>query len=380
MRNNLRDDGFSKEWAERAGRLALAEAEKPSQDTVVSFTNLGLFWYSQGQWRRSLVYEGYASLNSRALLLWSAADMSPLEAELSRRRFWASFLLNQFISEPVFPKILRNSVGDIPLPIPEEDYNSGNVPTPSATLNKGARDGSIFAELVRVMSLWVDIYETIKDSTHADPSGLAAIQVLSARLNEWHSQLHGSLRLAADGTSSCSSDIRPQVMLLHATYHQCLCALHCSIVPLFSLSKAPESESYVLGQRLSAQVAFDNAGAISDLVRASLTRDPAEAYRWPGFVGFALYCSCAIQLPYLWCADVDDREVARANIRDNLSAMASIGRNWRYVAGLVSGVCRHYLAQMLTASRPGQQCQDAVSVPFFPPDTPARRPDEPIGQ
>lgn len=189
MRNNLRDDGFSKEWAERAGRLALAEAEKPSQDTVVSFTNLGLFWYSQGQWRRSLVYEGYASLNSRALLLWSAADMSPLEAELSRRRFWASFLLNQFISEPVFPKILRNSVGDIPLPIPEEDYNSGNVPTPSATLNKGARDGSIFAELVRVMSLWVDIYETIKDSTHADPSGLAAIQVLSARLNEWHSQL-----------------------------------------------------------------------------------------------------------------------------------------------------------------------------------------------
>lgn len=126
------------------------------------------------------------------------------------------------------------------------------------------------------------------------------------------------------------------MLLLHVTYHQCLCALHCSIVPLFSLSKATDNDHYVHSQRLSAQIAFENAGTISTLIKVSLTQAPSEAYRWPGFVGFALYCSCAIQLPYLWCSDAALSQAARGNIRDNLSAMAVIGQNWRYVAGLVS--------------------------------------------
>lgn len=155
-RNDLRDDGFSKEWAERAGRLALLEAEEPSQDVIISFTNLGLFWYSQGHWRRSLVYEGYASLNARLLRLLpaEATDNFSLDAELRRRQFWASFLVNQFVSEPAFPKIFGSNVGDVLLPVPEEDYSQGLVPVHNTTLRKGERGSSIFAELIRVLSLW----------------------------------------------------------------------------------------------------------------------------------------------------------------------------------------------------------------------------------
>lgn len=181
-----------------------------------------------------------------------------------------------------------------------------------------------------------DVYEATKDANHANPSGLSAIQILDSDLRTWYSELPSVFKLASDGTSTCNADIRPQVLLLHVTYHQCLCALHCSIVPLFSLSRASsESGHYVHSQRLSAQIAFENASEISSIIKASLTQEPSDAYRWPGFTGFALYCSCAIQLPYLWCSDAELSRTIRGNIRDNLSAMAVIGQNWRYVAGLV---------------------------------------------
>ena len=60
----LREHGFSNEWAERAGKIAFQNVETPTQNNVVVFLNLALFWYSQGSWRRSYVHKGmiYATL------------------------------------------------------------------------------------------------------------------------------------------------------------------------------------------------------------------------------------------------------------------------------------------------------------------------------
>jgi hypothetical protein len=195
---------------------------------------------------------------------------------------------------------------------------------------------TMFLSLLKKLGHRTDVYEATKDSSHATPSGLSSIQVLDSELRKWYSELPSVFKLMSDGTSTCNADIRPHVLLLHVTYHQCLCALHCSIVPLFSLSKATDGGHYIHSQRLSAQIAFENADAISRIIKANLTQIPSDAYRWPGFVGFALYCSCAIQLPYLWCSDAELSHTIRGNIRDNLSAMAVIGQNWKYVAGLVS--------------------------------------------
>lgn len=46
------------DWAERAAKQVLQEAEYPREDNVVTFMNLSLFWYAQGMWRRSYMHKG----------------------------------------------------------------------------------------------------------------------------------------------------------------------------------------------------------------------------------------------------------------------------------------------------------------------------------
>lgn len=55
---SLKDHGFGAEWAERASKLVFQDVENPTEDNVVTFTILTLFWYSQGSWRRAYVHKG----------------------------------------------------------------------------------------------------------------------------------------------------------------------------------------------------------------------------------------------------------------------------------------------------------------------------------
>ncbi|OCT45726.1 hypothetical protein CLCR_01616 [Cladophialophora carrionii] len=57
-RSILRDHSFNTEWADQAGKLAFQDIENPTEDHVVTFMNLALFWYSQGAWRRSAIHKG----------------------------------------------------------------------------------------------------------------------------------------------------------------------------------------------------------------------------------------------------------------------------------------------------------------------------------
>lgn len=54
----LLDRGFAREWADRAGKLALNEVEMVHEDNIVTFASLSLFWYTQGSWRRSYIHKG----------------------------------------------------------------------------------------------------------------------------------------------------------------------------------------------------------------------------------------------------------------------------------------------------------------------------------
>ena len=60
---SLLDNGFCKEWAERAGTLLFQEVECPYEENIVSFTNLCLFWYGRGDWRRAFIHKGNPSLH-----------------------------------------------------------------------------------------------------------------------------------------------------------------------------------------------------------------------------------------------------------------------------------------------------------------------------
>lgn len=53
------------DWAERAAKQVLQEAEYPREDNVVTFMNLSLFWYAQGMWRRSYMHKGMCQLGAK---------------------------------------------------------------------------------------------------------------------------------------------------------------------------------------------------------------------------------------------------------------------------------------------------------------------------
>lgn len=56
-KHSLLEHGFSIEWAKRAGKLVCSELEEPVEENIVTFLNLALFWYSQGEWQKTFIYK-----------------------------------------------------------------------------------------------------------------------------------------------------------------------------------------------------------------------------------------------------------------------------------------------------------------------------------
>lgn len=54
----LKEQGLMTKWAKKAGALVFQDAEDLSDDNLVTFCNLSLFWHSQGSWRISYLHKG----------------------------------------------------------------------------------------------------------------------------------------------------------------------------------------------------------------------------------------------------------------------------------------------------------------------------------
>lgn len=132
--------------------------------------------------------------------------------------------------------------------------------------------------------------------------------------------------------------ILPKLLLIHIIYHQCLCALHSSIVPLFGWSAGDNScagdNSWASARQLSAQVAFENACAASALFDSMLSTFPMPG-AIPSFAAYAAYCGCAIQVPFMWCSNSTVRERARANFRANARMIHTLATYWKCCSLLV---------------------------------------------
>lgn len=104
----------------------------------------------------SLLRLGNATLISYGLGMSSYTnDATPtLSLELRRRRFWASHLIMSFGSRVDFSATDYSPVFEkVPLPCSESLFEAG-VTGPTGQLPDAQRDGSIYAELVRVITLW----------------------------------------------------------------------------------------------------------------------------------------------------------------------------------------------------------------------------------
>ena len=123
---------------------------------------------------------------------------------------------------------------------------------------------------------------------------------------------------------------------MNIVYHQSLCALHASIVPLFSWGAG---DGWLSARQLSAQVAFEHACAASELIHAVLsTFDRLAAM--PSFIAYAAYSGCAIQIPFMWSSNTAVKDRARANVRANVKMLHILGAYWKFAALLVSE-CPH---------------------------------------
>ncbi|KAI3037155.1 hypothetical protein CBS147352_11095 [Aspergillus niger] len=314
----LVDSQFDREWAEAAGRMAFQEAESPNGDNVVVFLNLALFWYSVG------------CASSTAWVLGTSdgemSSKSHMESEMQRRRFWACYLQSTFQADSPFPKVPTEGMLHIRLPCSESEFQLES-PRSGITLKDTDSTQSIYAELVRAMSLWSSVVLLIKQTGLSLASHLVEIQTLDGRIHEAWSKLDASFHLDCTGLAVVPSDDLPKLLLLHVIYHQCLCSLHSSIVPLFSWS--PCEGVFAYAQQLSAQTAFEHANSVSRLLHAALELD-WDARRMPSFIGYAAYSACAIQTPFLWCSQPIVKQRAVCNILANLKTLQILGKHWSF--------------------------------------------------
>lgn len=179
---------------------------------------------------------------------------------------------------------------------------------------------------------------------------LPVIYALDADLSRWWSQLPLELKLEPSKATALPKDQLSRILLLNLIYHQCLCALHASIVPLFSWTFA--EESCFAARRASAQVAFEHACTATALMDAVLdvlpSLNPAHT-----FIAYTAYSGCAIQIPFLWCSNTAVRRRAAANVRTNVRVISAMALCWKFAALLVRSVTLIQQQMLLTGCFPG---------------------------
>lgn len=256
---------------------------------------------------------------------------SILVSEMRRRRFWACYLLCSFQADSLFPKVPTEGMLNSRLPCSESEFQLGS-PRSCITLKDPESTQSIYAELIRAMALWSSVVLLIKQTGLSLASRLVEMQTLDGRIHEAWSKLDTSFHLDCARMAAVPSHELPKLLLLHVIYHQCLCSLHSSIVPLFSWS--PCEGVFAYAQQLSAQTAFEHANSVSELLHAALELD-WDCRRMPSFIGYAAYSACAIQTPFLWCSQPNVKQRAVYNILANLKTLQILGNQWAFLGVLV---------------------------------------------
>ena len=157
----------------------LQDVENPTEDNLVTFLNLTLFWYSQGSWRRSYIHkgsrlffslfvnsEGYkcvlSSISGNAVQTAyilglgneNRGSETSLQAEARRRRFWACYLMNCHTAESVFMHEPSESTINLPLPWPEQDFEAGCLRCDVICLGSNQSNNGIYCELIKAMTFW----------------------------------------------------------------------------------------------------------------------------------------------------------------------------------------------------------------------------------
>ncbi|KAF5233563.1 hypothetical protein FAUST_8107 [Fusarium austroamericanum] len=229
-------------------------------------------------------------------------------------------------SEKLFRFEAIADIEELPLPWPDDNFEAGVPPSDVATIANGVVTGSVFAELIRGLHLWSHVAPIVRCKETALSSRIQQIFAIEDKLLTWWANVPLRFKVDASIISNVCPESLPKILLINFVYHQSLCALHSSIVPLFCWSKGDTSQSSA--QQLSAQIAFEHAGAISVLTSRILSTS-CSLSALPIFVAYAAYSSCAIQIPFLWCSEPTVRAKARSNVELNMGVIEGMSSYWK---------------------------------------------------
>ncbi|KAI0454672.1 hypothetical protein F5B21DRAFT_504148 [Xylaria acuta] len=335
----LKDQGFMLEWAQSAGKLVFQEVEELARGNIVTYMNLALFWHSQGARRRAYLYKGHAFLLLDLLGLGpkSLYTENSLQSEIRRRHFWACYVMHCHTSEKGAQFKLEGDTSKLPLPWSDEDFDTGLARNPPVSLDSEESNGSVFAELIKATTIWYSVVSLLKDPEKGLQTRVPAILALDERLQKWWQTLPSKLKLTPDNVNSIPRATFTRIIHINALYHQSLCALHASLVPVFCCSPGG---GWSATRQLSAQIAFEHAVEMSSLIAAILEATPRTS-GIPMFMGYAAYCGCAIQIPFMWSSKAAFKERIRANIRANSKLLQLMTADWKFASTLSTYI--HYL-------------------------------------
>ena len=177
------------------------------------------------------------------------------------------------------------------------------------------------------------VFSLVKSPESSISERITGIYALDDDLSRWWSKLRPNLKLGSSNIATVPKDRLTNILLLNLVYHQSLCALHASIIPLFSWSIADDSWSSA--RQSSAQVAFEHACTASALLDAASSFHTSLSPTHT-FIAYAAYSGCAIQIPFMWCLNAAVKKRATANVRTNIKIIHAMAPYWKFAALLVS--------------------------------------------
>lgn len=143
------------EWAVEAGKLALSEAEDPTEDNLITFLTLALFWSSRNDSQRVEIHSG-AMLGTFRALGFPTNDFGnddPLGAELSRRRLWACFIISQFCNWIDCASMEFENFEEISVPCDDLEFETDNFQR-SPILIEDQHNGNFYTQMIGLSSIW----------------------------------------------------------------------------------------------------------------------------------------------------------------------------------------------------------------------------------
>lgn len=177
------------------------------------------------------------------------------------------------------------------------------------------------------------VFSLVKTPESSISERMTGIYALDDDLTKWWSEVRPDFKLESTNITSVAKDHLSIILLINLVFHQSLCALHASVVPLFSWTVA--NDSWSSARQSSAQMAFEHACTASVLINAatSLHASPSPTHT---FIAYTAYSGCAIQIPFMWCLNAAVRERATTNVRTNIKMIRAMAPYWKFAALLVS--------------------------------------------